>query len=550
MSKRRMLVTSALPYANGSLHLGHMVEHVQTDIWVRFQRLRGHHVIYVCGEDAHGTPIMISAEKQGITPEQLIGEVAKEHKQDFDDFGIAFDNYYTTHSPENKRFAELIYQRLRDNGDIITKTIEQAYDPVKKMFLPDRFVKGECPRCGCKDQYGDNCEACGATYTPDELKNPVSILSGETPIKKQSEHYFFSLHKYTEMLREWTRAGHLQTQIANKLHEWLKSGLENWDISRDAPYFGFEIPDHPGKYFYVWLDAPVGYMASFDNLSQQRQELSFNDYWGKDSDVELYHFVGKDIVYFHALFWPAMLKGADFRMPTAVFAHGFLTVDGLKMSKSRGTFIKVRTYLNYLQPEYLRYYFAAKLTNGVDDIDLSMDDFMQRVNADLVGKVINIASRCAGFINKKFDGKLSGELANEKLYQVCIAKAETIATLYEQREFGRAMREIMELADRINQYIDEQKPWVLAKEEGKELEVQAVCSMGINLYRILIIYLKPVLPDISAKSERFLNIDPLQWDDLQKPLLSHTINSFKPLLQRIATEQIEAMLVETKAELI
>ncbi len=464
MSDRKILVTSALPYANGPIHLGHLVEYIQTDIWVRFQKQRGNHCYFVCADDTHGTPIMLKADREGIKPEQLIAQVGKEHLADFTEFGVAFDNYHSTHSEENKTFSSLIYIRLRDAGHISSRTITQAYDPVKAMFLPDRFIKGECPKCGAADQYGDGCEVCGATYSPTELKNAVSAISGEKPIEKDSVHYFFNLADFTGMLRDWTNAGHLQAEVCNKLAEWLDGGLQQWDISRDAPYFGFEIPDAPGKYFYVWLDAPIGYMASFKNLCD-KQGLDFDEFWAEDSTAELYHFIGKDIIYFHALFWPAMLNGAHFRTPSAIFVHGFLTVNGEKMSKSRGTFITARTYLEHLNPEYLRYYFAAKLSAGVDDIDLNFDDFSQRVNSDLVGKVVNIASRCSGFISKRFANVLSASCSEPALFQEFINANEQIAAFYETREFGKAMREIMALADKANQYIDEKKPWLIAKQE-------------------------------------------------------------------------------------
>jgi len=491
--------------------------------------------------------------------EHNLAEVESVNKidiNDFRDFHISVDNYYTTHSPENRELSELIYHQLKNKGDIETKNIEQAYDSVKKMFLPDRYVKGECPRCGAKNQYGDNCESCGASYTPAEVKNPISTISNTTPITKKSLHYFFNLSKYTEMLKQWTQAGHLQKQVVNKLDEWLKSELKPWDISRDEPYFGFKIPGTDDKYFYVWLDAPIGYMAGFKNYCQNKNNekkntnVNFDDYWKKDSTKELYHFVGKDIIYFHGLFWPAMLHGAGFRTPTAIFTHGFLTIDGKKMSKSRGTFIKARTYLDHLNPEYLRYYFAAKLSNDIDDLDLNFNDFTLRINADLVGKVVNIASRCAGFINKRFDGMLAKELENKTLYEEVVAAEETIAELYESREFSRAVREIMKLADRINQYIDEKKPWVLAKQEGQEQQVQAVCTMGLNLFRLLMIYLKPILPIMAEKVETFLNTDPLTWDSLNAPLLNHKINPFKPLLVRVEQQQIDAILEQEKVDLL
>lgn len=548
MSDRKILVTSALPYANGPIHLGHLVEYIQTDIWVRFQKQRGHQCYFVCADDSHGTPIMIKADDKGISPEQLIEQVGKEHLQDFTEFGIVFDNYHSTHSPENEALSSLLYCRLRDAGHISSREITQAFDPVKKMFLPDRFIKGECPKCGRQDQYGDNCEACGASYSPSELKNAVSVVSGETPINRDSLHYFFKLGDFAEMLKDWTQAGHLQKEVINKLDEWQEAGLREWDISRDAPYFGFEIPDAPGKYFYVWLDAPIGYMASFKNLCD-KQGLDFDEYWAKDSDVELYHFIGKDIIYFHALFWPAMLSGANFRTPSAIFAHGFLTVNGEKMSKSRGTFIKARTYLNHLNPEYLRYYFAAKLSSGIDDLDLNFDDFSQRINADLVGKVVNIASRCSGFIKKRFDNTLSNKCIEPVLFAQFIAANETIAECYDDREFGKAMRQIMALADLANQYIDEKKPWLIAKEEGRDLELQAVCSMAINLFRLLVIYLKPVLPTLATEAEQFLNIDCQSWPNQATPLTAHVINQFKPLMTRVDADKIAAVVEASKENL-
>ncbi|CAG7856687.1 methionyl-tRNA synthetase [biofilm metagenome] len=548
MSNRKILVTSALPYANGPIHIGHLVEYIQTDIWVRFQKQRGHLCYYVCADDTHGTPIMLKADREGISPEQLIGQVWQEHLADFIEFGVAFDNYHSTHSPENKELSALIYQRLRDGGHISSRSITQAYDPVKQMFLPDRFIKGDCPKCGAKEQYGDGCEVCGATYSPTELKNAVSAISGEKPIEKDSVHYFFDLANFSAMLADWTSAGHLQPEVANKMAEWLKGGLQQWDISRDAPYFGFEIPDAPGKYFYVWLDAPIGYMASFKNLCD-KQGLDFNDFWRKDSDAELYHFIGKDIIYFHALFWPAMLTGADFRTPSAVFAHGFLTVNGEKMSKSRGTFIKARTYLDHLNPEYLRYYFAAKLSAGVDDIDLNFDDFSQRVNSDIVGKVVNIASRCSGFIAKRFGNKLSTSNAEPALFEEFIDANEFIAELYECREFGKAMREIMALADKANAYIDDKKPWLLAKEEGKDTELHEVCTMGLNLFSVLTAYLKPVLPALVKEAEQFLNVASHGWISDIQFLGDHSINAFKPLMTRVDPDKIAAIIEASKETL-
>ena len=548
MSNRKILVTSALPYANGPIHLGHMLEYLQTDMWVRFQKQRGNTCHYVCADDTHGTPIMLKASNLGITPEQLIAQVDKEHRQDFSDFGVAFDNYHSTHSEENKYFSSLIYTRLRDAGHISSRTITQAYDPVKEMFLPDRFIKGECPKCGAQDQYGDGCEVCGANYASSELKNAVSAISGEKPIDKESVHYFFNLADFTEMLSEWTTAGHLQPEVRNKLAEWLDGGLQQWDISRDAPYFGFEIPDAPNKYFYVWLDAPIGYLASFKNLCD-KQGLNFDEFWAKDSTAELYHFIGKDIIYFHALFFPAMLSGANFRTPSAIFAHGFLTVNGEKMSKSRGTFITARTYLEHLNPEYLRYYFAAKLGAGVDDLDLSFEDFTQRVNSDLVGKVVNIASRCSGFIAKRFNNVLSENCVEPELWAEFIAANDTIAEFYEAREFAKAMREIMALADKANRYIDEKKPWLIAKEEGKDAELHGVCTMGLNLFRVLVAYLKPVIPILAGNAESFLNSEVAGWVDGLQFLFNHKINDFIPLMTRVEADKIAAIVEASKENL-
>ena len=548
--KRHILVTSALPYANGSIHIGHLVEYIQTDIWVRFQKMYGNQCTYVCADDAHGTPIMLRAQSEGITPEQLIADTEKEHRADFAEFLVDFDNFHSTHSEENKELAQGIYTRLKEAGHIHTKTIKQAYDPEKEMFLPDRFIRGECPKCGEADQYGDNCEACGSTYSPTDLINPVSAVSGATPIEKESEHYFFALADFETMLKDWVGTdGHVQTEITNKLNEWFESGLQDWDISRDKPYFGFEIPGAKDKFFYVWLDAPVGYMASFKNLCSKDETLNFDDYWAADSQYELYHFIGKDIAYFHTLFWPAMLKGSNYRTPTGVFCHGFLTVDGKKMSKSRGTFIKARTYLDNLNPEYLRYYFAAKLGSGIDDLDLNLDDFQARVNSDLVGKVVNIASRCAGFIKKKFDGQLSATLSEPELYKKFTDASDNLAALYDKREFNHAVREIMALADQANQYIDAAQPWVLAKEEGKEQELQDICSMGINLFRALIIFLKPVLPALTQQSETFLNVEPMIWQDVQAPLLNHPVNKFKPLMTRVDKDKVAAMVEASKESL-
>ena len=545
--QRKILVTSALPYANGPIHLGHMLEYIQTDIWVRFQKLRGEKCTYVCADDAHGTAIMLKAEQLGRTPEEQIAQVQQEHERDFAAFEIGFDNYYSTHSEENRELSSLIYERNKAKGYIVAREITQLFDPEKQLFLADRFVKGTCPKCGAEDQYGDNCEKCGATYPAEELKNPRSTISGATPVLKENTQLFFDLPKFQDFLAQWTQSGSLQEGIANKLKEWLDAGLQQWDISREAPYFGFEIPGETGKYFYVWLDAPIGYMASFQNLCERRDDLDFDEYWGKDSDAELYHFIGKDIINFHGLFWPAMLTGADFRTPTAIYSHGFVTVNGNKMSKSRGTFIKAETYLNHLSPEYLRYYFAAKLSGRIDDIDLNLEDFTQRVNSDLVNKVVNIASRTANFV-KKLGGKLADGNANPALTDEFQQAAEAIANHYEQREFGRAMRDIMALADKANQYIDEKAPWALMKEEGKEQEVLDCCSVGVNLFRLLALYLKPVLPGLAEKAEEFLNIAPLQWNDHQSLLQGHEINKFKAMMQRIEAKQIEAMTEEAKAD--
>ena len=547
-SPRKILVTSALPYANGPIHLGHLVEYIQTDIWVRFQKMRGNECHYVCADDAHGTPIMLKAREEGITPEALIDRVHKEHSTDFADFMVDFDNFYSTHSDENRKVAEDIYIKLRDRGYIETRNVKQAYDPEAEMFLPDRFVKGECPSCGAVDQYGDSCEACGATYNPTDLKNPVSAVSGAAPIEKESTQYFFRLSAFAGMLEKWLNSGAVQPEIANKQKELLEAGLQDWDISRNAPYWGFEIPAAPGKYFYVWLDAPMGYIASFKNLCD-RTGLDFDEYWRDEDGTELYHFIGKDIARFHTLFWPAVLEAADYRKPSAVFCHGFLTVDGQKMSKSRGTFIKARSYLNHLDPDYLRYYFAAKLGPGIDDIDLNPEDFMARVNSDLVGKVVNIASRCAGFINKRFAGKLSATDAEPRLFAEFVEAGDGIAEHYEKREYSRAMREIMTLADRANQYIDEKKPWVLAKQEGKDRQLQDICSVGINLFRLLTLYLAPVLPGLAKKVEGFLSVDLLcdgTWTKTPAPLLNTKIGPFKHLMQRIDPGKFDAIINESK----
>ena len=542
---RNILVTSALPYANAPLHLGHMLEQAQTDIWVRFQRSRGHHCRYVCADDAHGTAIMLSAEAANRTPEEHIAAIQAQHERDSAGFLIQFDQYHSTHSPENQRWSETIFERLEAGGHIAVRDITQAFDPEKGLFLADRFIKGTCPKCKAPDQYGDNCEACGATYSPADLINPVSALSGAEPVDKDSSHLFFQLGHFEALLTDWINSGQLQPPIANKLKEWLEAGLQDWDISRDAPYFGFEIPGYPEKYFYVWLDAPIGYMASHEVLCREQGD-DFDAYWLPGGDTELYHFIGKDIVNFHGLFWPAMLDAAGLRQPTAVYAHGFLTVNGVKMSKSRGTFILADTYLEHLDPEYLRYYFAAKLSGGVDDIDLNLDDFVQRVNSDLIGKVVNIASRCAGFLRKKFDNQMSDTCAEPELVQSFIDAGDEIAALYEAREFNRAMREIIALADRANQYIDDKKPWVMAKDEALEDEVQAVCSVGINLFRALATYLKPVLPEMADKSEAFLRCS-IDWTALDAPLMAHELAPFEPLLQRVDADVVTAMVEASKS---
>ena len=545
MSKRRILVTSALPYANGEIHLGYMLETIQTDIWVRFQKMMGNECHYVCADDAHGTPIMLKAKEMELEPETLIEQVKIRHQADLDDFHIDFSQYHSTHSEENREISELIYNRLNDSGYIKKRIISQAFDPEKEMFLPDRFIKGECPKCGADDQYGDNCEVCGATYSTTELKNARSVISGATPIEKDSEHYFFDLPQFEKELEDWTKAGHLQEQVTNKLAEWFEQGLQQWDISRDKPYFGFKIPGTEDKYFYVWLDAPIGYMASFKKLCDN-SELNFDDFFGKDSDTELYHFIGKDIIYFHALFWPATLMGSNFRTPSGVFAHGFLSVNGRKMSKSRGTFINARTYLENLDPEYLRYYYASKLTAKIDDIDLNLQDFKKRVNSDLVGKVINIASRSASFVVKNYDKELSAKCIEKSLYDEFVEAGTDIARHYEARNFSHAMRLIMKLADKANQYIDEKKPWQLAKIEGKEKEVHEITSLAINLFKVLMTYLKPVLPEMAKRSEEFLNVDSLNWSDIENPLTNHKINKFKPLMMRIEDDQIDQMVESSK----
>ena len=540
---RDILVTSALPYANAPLHIGHIVEYTQTDIWVRFQRMQGHRCIYVCASDAHGTPTMLRAEAAGIAPEELVAEIAAGHQADFARFRISVDNYLTTHSAENKELTAEIYQRLLKAGHIYRRTIQQAYDEQKQMFLPDRYVRGECPVCHATDQYGDSCENCSATYAPMELKNPVSVVSGTTPSVKESEHLFFRLGDFEEELRLWVPQ-HVDEALVRKLDEWFRAGLKDWDISRDSPYFGFEIPDEPGKYFYVWFDAPIGYMASFLNLCR-RSELDFEKFWTENSDTELYHFIGKDIVYFHTLFWPSVLSGANYRKPTGVFVHGFLTVDGLKMSKSRGTFIMASTYAKHLEPDCLRYFFAAKLGPAADDIDLNMDDFVARVNSDLVGKLVNIGSRCAGFVHRLNSGRLADTLPDNSLFTVFAEAGDEIAADYDARNYARAMRRIMALADKANQYIDDEKPWLIAKDPDQGDLVVGVATLGLNLFRTLMIYLKPVIPGIAEKAEAFLAIDPLTWADAQKPLLGCGIERFESLLKRVDREEIQAMIQES-----
>ncbi|OSI15029.1 methionine--tRNA ligase [Neisseria dumasiana] len=562
MTQRKILVTSALPYANGSIHLGHMVEHIQTDIWVRFQKLRGQECYYCCADDTHGTPVMLAAQKQGMKPEDMIAKVREEHLADFTGFHIGYDNYYSTHSPENKQLSEQIYLALKANGKIESRVIEQLFDPEKNMFLPDRFVKGECPKCHAKDQYGDNCESCGTTYSPTELINPYSAVSGATPVLKESEHFFFKLGECADYLKEWTSGSttlsdgriqpHLQPEALNKMNEWLGGGengettLSDWDISRDAPYFGFEIPGAPGKYFYVWLDAPVGYMASFKNLCD-RTGLNFDDYFRADSKAEMYHFIGKDILYFHALFWPAMLKFSGHRAPTGVFAHGFLTVDGQKMSKSRGTFITAKSYLDGgLNPEWMRYYIAAKLNSKIEDIDLNLNDFIARVNSDLVGKYVNIAARASGFIAKRFEGRLK-DVSGSPLLQKLAAERDNIAADFEHREYAKALREIMALADAVNEYVDANKPWELAKQEGQDARLHKVCSELINAFKILSIYLAPVLPKVAERAAAFLNLDGLRWADAATVLPEgHTINKYEHLMQRVEQKQVDDLIEANK----
>ena len=553
---RKILVTSALPYANGSIHLGHMVEHIQTDVWVRFQKLRGHECYYCCADDTHGTPVMLAAQKQGIAPEDMIAKVREEHLADFTGFNIGYDNYYSTHSPENKQFSQDIYRALKANGKIESRVIEQLFDPEKQMFLPDRFVKGECPKCHAQDQYGDNCEVCGTTYSPTELINPYSAVSGAKPELRESEHFFFKLGECADFLKAWTSGNnphdgkpHLQAEALNKMKEWLGEGeettLSDWDISRDAPYFGFEIPDAPGKYFYVWLDAPVGYMASFKNLCD-RIGVDFDEYFKADSQTEMYHFIGKDILYFHALFWPAMLHFSGHRTPTGVYAHGFLTVDGQKMSKSRGTFITAKSYLEQgLNPEWMRYYIAAKLNSKIEDIDLNLQDFISRVNSDLVGKYVNIAARASGFIAKRFEGRLK-DVADSELLAKLAAQSEAIAECYESREYAKALRDIMALADIVNEYVDANKPWELAKQEGQDARLHEVCSELINAFTMLTAYLAPVLPKVAENAAKFLNLEAITWANTRKTLGEHAINKYEHLMQRVEQKQVDDLIEANK----
>jgi len=543
---RKILVSSALPYANGSMHMGHLVEYLQSDIWARFQKFRGHKCTYVCAADAHGTPIMIKARQENVSPEELVERISAEQHEDLKGFGVAFDNFYTTHSAENEQCVRRIYEGLSDSGDIYTRTIEQAYDETENMFLPDRFVRGTCPRCNSEDQYGDACEVCGATYSPNDLIDPVSVVSDTPPVWRESEHYFFKLSEFGERLRAWIEKANLHQNITSKLEEWFEAGLQDWDISRDAPYFGFLIPGTTDKYFYVWLDAPVGYMASFLHYANNHDDISFEEYWGPDSDTELYHFIGKDIVYFHTLFWPAVLGGSGFRLPTSVFAHGFLTINGKKMSKARGTFINARTYLDNLNPNYLRYYYAAKLGPGMDDIDLNLDDFVARVNSDLVGKLINIASRCAGFITRHFDGRLAAALDEQKLFAEFTGQAGIIAAHYESREYSKAMRAVMALADQANRYIEQQKPWAMIKDESQFDAVQAVCTTGLNLFRVLMIYLTPVVPALSDDARQLFQESAWNWDSAQQALLDREIAEFKPLITRVEQSQVDKMVEQSR----
>ena len=541
---RKIIATSALPYANGPIHLGHLVEYLQTDIWVRSQKMAGNECLYICADDAHGTPIMLKAQELKITPEKLIDKTYKQHIKDFSDFHIEFDNYHSTHSDENKKFSEYIFNQLKERGDIVSKTINQFYDEKAQMFLPDRYIKGECPKCHAKDQYGDSCEECGSTYLSTDIINPISTVSDTKPVTKETDHFFFKLSSYETFLKKWVSNDATQTEIKNKLNEWLSDGLVDWDITRDAPYFGFNIPNTKDKFFYVWLDAPIGYIASHKNYCEKNNK-SFDEYWKSDSNCELYHFIGKDIAYFHALFWPAMLEGSGFRKPNAVYCHGFLTINGEKMSKSRGTFFNARTYLNHLNPEYLRYYFASRLADKIEDIDLSFDDFQSRVNSDLVGKIINIGSRCSKFINKDFSNELSATFNNEKLINDCLSHLDEIINNYEGRNFSTNIRLISSMADDINKYLDEEKPWVKIKDKNNHEIVQKICTDGMNLFRILIGYLKPVLPKISEKVENIMQCEPINWENIKDLILSKKIQEFKPIITRIDKDSLEGMINES-----
>lgn len=545
---RKIFVTCALPYANGSIHLGHMLEHIQADIWVRYQRLKGNQIYFVCADDTHGTPIMIKSKQLGITPEEMLKAVAVEHKQDFDGFEISFDNYYSTHSEENRFFSNSIYKKLKERGYIASRTISQLFDPEKKMFLPDRFVKGTCPKCKAPDQYGDNCEVCGATYSPTELLNPYSAVSGAKPELKQTEHFFFDLPQFEPVLKDWIKTGAIPEEMANKLNEWFEAGLQQWDITRDAPYFGFEIPDQPGKYFYVWLDAPIGYFGSFKNYCDRVKNVDFDEFTSTGSNCEMYHFIGKDILYFHSLFWPAMLSGAGYRMPTKLFIHGYVTVNGAKMSKSKGTFIKATTFLKHFPAETLRYYYAAKSNAKIDDLDLNLEDFIARVNSDLVNKVVNLASRTANFITRKFAGRLAPSLTEDQIFGEFRNATASIENAYENREYARAVREIMRLADLANKYVDDTAPWVLAKDPSKDAELHQVCTNALNMFKILLTYLKPIIPSLVKASEDFLGVT-LNWNEACDPLTDREINPFKPLFKRIEQKQVDEMIKESKEDL-
>lgn len=544
---RKILVTTALPYANGPMHLGHILEQVQTDIWVRYQRMRDHQVHFMCAADAHGTPIMLSAQKQGMTPQALVEKMAQKQQQDFSGFYISHDHYHNTHSPENKKFVYEIYLKLRERGYIYKETINQLFDPQANMFLPDRFVKGTCPRCKATEQYGDNCDICGATYTPTDLIEPTSVISGATPELRDCEHYFFDLPKLEKAVKNWLETDAVQPEVRNKVQEWFKSGLKSWDISRDSPYFGFEIPDTPGKYLYVWLDAPIGYISTFYHYCQQNPHLDFDAFWQEANQTEVHHFIGKDIINFHCLFWPAMLSAVSYRLPTKITAHGYITLNGQKMSKSKGVFITAAQYLKHLDPEYLRYYFAAKLKNSIDDLDFSETDFIQRVNTDVINKIVNLASRNAGFIQKQFHGELSDLVACPALYKEFVDSGDYIAQAFEKREYASAIREIIRLADLANQYVDKHAPWVLAKEKELDLELQQVCSMGLNLFKVIMTYLKPVMPNLVQRCEQFMN-QTFTWENRCTPLTHHHINTFKTLMPRIDPKKVASLLTEPKEQ--